>query len=248
MAKKKFINRQFSSEISTVPLKRNGLYLTDGNAYTLGVNKVYENLTGISEQQVLGQHMHELVKKGFFDQSVSLLVLDTVKPVTISQLVIPTNRRVIVSGNPIFNSRGEITLITTIVEADEHQNLKNDKNDMELFSAITLPDLGSVVAVSSSMKDVINKAIRLATFDTTVLISGETGVGKEVIAKIIHQYSKRKSGPFIKVNVAAIPEEIFESEMFGYKAGACQYLEKMSPKKVGNYLEKMSLKINRDMK
>lgn len=73
---------------------------------------------------------------------------------------------------------------------------------------------------SPKMRELLQTAIRLAAVDTTVLILGESGAGKEVFAKTIHNNSKRKNGPFITVNCGAIPENLLESEMFGYERGA----------------------------
>lgn len=73
---------------------------------------------------------------------------------------------------------------------------------------------------SQQSKEVLNKAIKVAKYDSPVIIFGESGVGKEIIAQIIHQNSDRKIFPLIKINCAAIPEHLFESELFGYEKGA----------------------------
>ncbi|WP_238492541.1 sigma-54 interaction domain-containing protein [Desulfotruncus alcoholivorax] len=74
--------------------------------------------------------------------------------------------------------------------------------------------------VSSKMEQVVKLAQRVAPYPSTVLITGETGVGKEVLAAFIHQNSGRANGPFVKVNCGAIPESLLESELFGYEPGA----------------------------
>lgn len=73
---------------------------------------------------------------------------------------------------------------------------------------------------SEKMQELMKLVIHIAAVDTTVLIQGESGVGKELIADILHSYSKRKNGPFIKINCAAIPANLLESELFGYESGA----------------------------
>jgi transcriptional regulator with PAS, ATPase and Fis domain len=70
------------------------------------------------------------------------------------------------------------------------------------------------------MSNVINKIIKIAPMDSIIFIQGETGVGKEVVAKTIHYYSNRKNSPFIKINCGLIPENLLESELFGYEGGA----------------------------
>lgn len=76
------------------------------------------------------------------------------------------------------------------------------------------------VFCSQEMKEIYELAKRYASFKTTILIKGETGVGKEVIARLIHRYSKRSSMPFLTINCGAIPESLLDSELFGYESGA----------------------------
>lgn len=70
------------------------------------------------------------------------------------------------------------------------------------------------------MTEILRIAKRIAAFNTTVLITGETGTGKDVVANILHQFSSRRDKPFIKINCSAISENIFESELFGYERGS----------------------------
>ena len=78
----------------------------------------------------------------------------------------------------------------------------------------------NIVARSSKMQEVLAVVDRVAPTHSTVLLGGESGVGKDMIARAIHQHSRRASGPFIKINCAAIPENLLESELFGYEKGA----------------------------
>ncbi len=78
----------------------------------------------------------------------------------------------------------------------------------------------NVVAKSAAMQEVLSTVERIAPTNTTVLLGGESGVGKDLIAHVIHQRSRRASGPFIKINSTAIPENLLESELFGYEKGA----------------------------
>src|SRR5712691_9545776 len=80
--------------------------------------------------------------------------------------------------------------------------------------------LRNIVAQSQVMQDVFDLVSSVAGLDTTVLIHGETGVGKELLARSIHFSGVRKERPFVAVNCAAIPEELFESELFGFRKGA----------------------------
>src|SRR5258705_6239977 len=83
----------------------------------------------------------------------------------------------------------------------------------------TCADAGAIGS-SPAWKDVLASALRVATTEATVLLQGESGTGKEVIARLIHQSSPRKHGPFVAINCAALPEQLLESELFGYERGA----------------------------
>lgn len=195
-----------------------GVYLTDGSAFTLGVNRAYERLTELEEKEVFGRNMKALEDEGFFDRSVTLLVLKHRTPVSIEQKILRTGKKVIVTGNPIFDKEGKVVLVVTTVDsngASVNQTREPSENTISQLSGID-----GVVATSKVMKQVLMRAVKAAATDSTVLIIGESGVGKEVVARVIHQASPRKSKPFIKVNVSAIPEELFESELFGYHGGA----------------------------
>jgi len=78
----------------------------------------------------------------------------------------------------------------------------------------------NIVARSPKMQEVLATVERVATTNSTVLLGGESGVGKDLIARVIHEKSRRASGPFVKINSTAIPENLLESELFGYEKGA----------------------------
>jgi transcriptional regulator with PAS, ATPase and Fis domain len=88
---------------------------------------------------------------------------------------------------------------------------------------------GKIVARSESLQRIIKLAEKLASHPAAVLIVGETGTGKEMIARIIHQHSQRSSHPWVDVNCAAIPEHLVESELFGYEKGAFSGADSMKP-------------------
>ncbi len=105
------------------------------------------------------------------------------------------------------------------------EKLRNLSRDIvfeeKLFSGLRdKVELPSVVYRSDKMKKILQTALKVAPSETPILLTGESGTGKSLLARIIHEHSKRKEGPFIDVNIAAIPETLIEAELFGYKKGA----------------------------
>jgi transcriptional regulator with PAS, ATPase and Fis domain len=114
-------------------------------------------------------------------------------------------------------------ILTQINSAGGELNSAHDrvpKQSGDLSMRLHKLNLQDCIANSSSMIRVFEKAKQVANFPTTVLIMGETGAGKEVVAAFIHRNSNRADKPFIKVNCSAIPEQLLESELFGYESGA----------------------------
>jgi PAS domain S-box-containing protein len=204
-----------------------GVYVVDGSGNTLLVNSAYEKLSGTNRSELIGRNMAELVESGFISQSVSLLVLKTKRPMSLMQNL-RNGKEVIVTGNPVFNEKGDIELVVTSVRDITQLN----RTTAELEKARGLSELNHhryrvshsqdtpVVARSQAMKEILERVKQVALYPTSVLLSGPSGVGKEVIANCIHQMSDRNQQPFIKVNCAAIPDALLESELFGYEPGA----------------------------
>jgi len=227
----KRINKELDAIIES---SYDGLYITDGHANTLRVNKAYERISGLKREDLIGQNMKDLVKKGFINQSVSLEVLKLREPVTIMQEIYSQSgkKKVIVTGNPIFDEgKNEIILVVTNVrDITELEDLREELDHRRDLSERYLSELtelrldlfpkDDIIARSEKTKSIIRMAIKVAQVDTSILITGESGVGKGKLAKSIHQASKRKDNPFIKINCGAIPETLIETELFGYEKGA----------------------------
>jgi len=118
-------------------------------------------------------------------------------------------------------------LLINIRKAQENLRLERE---VKVLRTIVRPErLKGIVAESYAMKQVVDIAIRVAGSSSTVLITGESGTGKELIARLIHEKSQRKNGPFVAVNLAAIPESLIESELFGYEKGAFTGADREKP-------------------
>ena len=205
-----------------------GVFITDGYGITVKVNKSYERMTDLKAEQLIDYHMDDLIEAGYISKSASIQVLKEKKPITLMQ-TIHNGRKIIVSGTPIYNERYEILYVVNSVrditellklklQIDELQELKNlRQSSNELFSHQTEQ---SSMYSSEKMKKVFTIIERVAKTDAKVLLQGETGVGKTMIAKYMHEHSKRSEGSFLELNCGAFPSSLIEAELFGYEPGA----------------------------
>jgi len=207
-----------------------GLYITDGAANTIRVNSAYERITGLKRQDLLGRNMRELVAEKVFDHSVTLDVLRQGRSLTIMQSI-QGGKQVMVTGTPVYDEEGRVVLVVTNVRDMTSLNqLRAQLEETRLLSARYHQSLveqeqfehvlQDMVVKSSAMVQVVQKAVKAAAVDAVVLLSGESGVGKSMLARVIHQMSPRSAGPFMKISCGTIPESLMESELFGYSKGA----------------------------
>lgn len=207
-----------------------GIYITDGSAKTLLINKAYERITGLNRENIVNKNMEELVREGYISKSGSLAVLNTRNTMTMNQSF-KTGNKALITSKPVFDDKGNIILVITNVRditelvslkkrLDEQENLAKKYYEEVVELKKQLTDTSDFVVEDKKMIDVLYSAQKVAVTDITVLLSGESGVGKEVLAKFIHRNSLRKDHSFINVNCGAIPENLIETELFGYVKGA----------------------------
>jgi PAS domain S-box-containing protein/TyrR family helix-turn-helix protein len=204
-----------------IELSADGLVSLDSNGLLLRMNKAYERIVGIKAKDFIGKPARRIVEEGFLPDLVSRHVLQDLKPKNI--FIKLKNREVLLTGRPVFNDDGVlIRIVANIRDLTELNNLKNLANRYEAeIQLLRAKDPNpEVIGHSPGMKKVVAIAAQASMVDSTVLICGETGTGKELIAKTIHKLSRRSSGPFIAVNCSALPESLLESELFGYQYGA----------------------------
>jgi PAS domain S-box-containing protein len=223
--------RQLNMELDAIINNSyDGIWVIDGNGVILKVNKTYEAFSGIKIEEVIGRNIRDLVKEGYFSDSAALHVLRERKPCTVIH-DIKTGKRAMVTAVPIFDENNDIwRIVSNVRDITEMIQLKEKLEQMELESKRYRHELeqlkqhqinnGKIIFKSPKMVKVLETVKRVAKVDSTVLILGDSGVGKGVLAEWIHQWSDRKEGPFIKINCGAIPESILESELFGYEKGA----------------------------
>ncbi|MEP9405288.1 sigma 54-interacting transcriptional regulator [Peribacillus frigoritolerans] len=207
-----------------------GIYITDQDGITLYTNSAIERITGIPKEYYIGKSVDQLIKRGILNASVTHKVVKLRRTVSVVQDNF-AGKETLITGSPVFNAEGEIEQVVTNIrdlsdlnelmhELTKANALNNQyKQEIEKLRKITSKD--GVVFVSDKMKMIYEIAERISDIDATVLILGETGVGKDVLARNIYNRSIRsKKGDFIKINCGAIPADLLESELFGYEGGA----------------------------
>lgn len=214
-----------------VEAAEDGLSIASGKGILLYVNSRGAQLDGVERDEVIGRSIRDLVKAGYFDRSATLEVLHRRTEVTMVETAIRTGKRLLVTGKPIFAPDGsikyvaltdrDITQLTQVLANLQETKQLSDRYRSELrMLEMREIQAGAVVVRSAKMRAVHELAMRCATVDSPVLILGETGTGKGLFAKLIHQASERSEGPFIEVNCGSIPETLMEAELFGYVKGA----------------------------
>lgn len=207
-----------------------GIYITDGNAVTMRVNRAYERITGIKAEDLIGKHINVLVEEGVISQACSLLVIKN-KEVTTIQQKLASGKVILVTGTPIFDDLGQVEMVVNNVRdvtelLDLREALREKEKAVDLYNSELerlrkrMTQKPEIFTRNAGMRLLMESASRVARHDTTVLITGETGVGKEVMASFIHKNSDRKKKKLVKINCSAIPEHLMESEFFGYEKGA----------------------------
>ncbi|MBH0332873.1 hypothetical protein ABH14_24545 [Brevibacillus brevis] len=210
-----------------------GVIITDRDGLIIKVNSAYQRMTGKTAEELVGKDIRTTVGiKLHSNESSTIRVLEEKRPVTIIQRAPMGNghKEYMTTGMPMFNDRNEIEYVVNCVrdmtelnELKQHLSRARQMNQNYLEEIETLRQQvhkNDFVAHSKVMLDVRDAADKVASVDSPVMLRGESGVGKEVIAKYIHHQSKRSKEAFIKVNCGAIPASLMESEFFGYESGA----------------------------
>lgn len=207
-----------------------GIFVTDGKGITLMVNEGCERNYDLKAEELVGHHVSEFEKKGWIRPVIATRVAAERKRISAMQHT-GGGKTIMVTGIPLFDNQGTVRKViinsrdtTELVEMQEallrtREDLQRVENEMKELRLQNLKSDG-VALKSQSMQRLSSLSLRVAKVDTAVLITGESGVGKEVLARQIHKESHRSAGPLIKINCGAIPSELLESELFGYEGGA----------------------------
>jgi PAS domain S-box-containing protein len=227
----KTLNRYKERELDSFVIGNavsDGICIVDHDGIIIAINKGYTKITGLKDTDVVGRHVQDLVNLNYFNNAVSMQVIQQKKKISALSTIMTNGKKVLIIGNPFFDEDGNVTQVLTVMrdmtellelknrlEAAETEN-KMYQDQLSLMKSRQSKLIGSSPAIESIRKQIENVAMT----DATVLITGETGSGKEVVAEEVVRFSTRSEQPYVKVNCAAIPESLLESELFGYEKGA----------------------------
>jgi len=196
----------------------------DKDGYIFYANRNYTTILGVALGKIIGKNIQVIESEAALIQ-----VLKTQKPISKEKTYIKSiDKYVSVRMFPLFNDgvfQGAVSFFKDMTETNKLNNeiirisAEAQEYKEQLDAKATMKEL-NIIGSSPNFAKIISQALVVAKSDATVLIRGENGTGKEIIAKLIQSNSFRKDKPFITVNCAAIPENLIESELFGYESGA----------------------------
>lgn len=217
------LHNQLDEVIVILENINDGIYLTDGKAHTIFLNKAYEKMSGTPRNKFIGKSMYQIVEEGLIDSSGTIMVLENQKEVTIEQ-TLNNGCLALITSTPIYNEEGEIILVVTVLrDITELSRLQEEvaHREKEIIQLKKyMESRKKVIYNSKVMESVLARAQRVARYDSTVLLTGETGAGKDVISRFIYENSSRSDNDFFVINCSTIPKTLIESEFFGYEKGA----------------------------
>ncbi|MBN1162967.1 MAG: sigma 54-interacting transcriptional regulator [Candidatus Krumholzibacteriota bacterium] len=196
----------------------NGVFTIDHDWFITSFNRAAEEITGIGREEAVGKHCWDVFRSNMCEKDCALR-----RTMKLGKDFVDTSTYIVDSEQ----RRIPVVVCTSLLRDEEGREL----GGVEIFRDMSLVEelrreldgrfqVGELVSRSPSMRKVFNLLPQVADSDSTVLIEGETGTGKEVLARAIHELSPRGEKPFVAVNCGALPDSLLESELFGYKAGA----------------------------
>ena len=193
----------------------NELYITDKDLNVLYVSKTCKENYGLLQEEMIGKNHLNFVGKNWFPSVLSFVPIEK-RRLCISQ-VTTTGKKLTATASPVFDENNNLKFTISIVQ-EEFKNLDMTLNSepLEDNPLIIRENECKVITRSDCMKKILILSKKIALSDIPVLIQGESGTGKSMLAKYIHEHSPRKGHPFLSINCSAIPENLLESELFGY--------------------------------
>jgi two-component system, NtrC family, response regulator AtoC len=204
----------FSHLLDEIPIS---IAIFDLNYNIVYLNRTFEALTGFSLTKAYGMPCRNVLrsKSCIINCPIASIEAES-QPAVLESDIINLDRQrlpVRITVAPVLNIKGEITCyIETLEDLRSIKNLDTQKQMAYSFA--------DIIGRSPQMERIFQTIPILAQSDVSIMITGETGTGKDLVAEAIHQTSSRANGPFIKINCGALPETLLESEIFGHQKGA----------------------------
>ncbi|QDR81820.1 sigma-54 interaction domain-containing protein [Sporomusa termitida] len=205
-------------------------FVTDKNGNILVVNPAVCMLLDMTEDQLVGANVKNLVEAGYYDRSTTMEAIER-KQLFSGIYRTKSGKEIVSTSRPILDDDGNVSVVITnsfdtervdgfIKMIEEERALtKRYRAEVEYLRHRYI-EKDNIVFISKAMENILHKLNTVAKADSTIILFGESGTGKDLLAKYTHKNSLRANGPFIDVNCAAIPEHLMESELFGYEKGA----------------------------
>ncbi|MFF2531759.1 sigma-54 interaction domain-containing protein [Brevibacillus sp. NPDC058079] len=206
------------------------VHVTDAEGRTLYGSERYEEFFGIDPREMMGKPIEKFYHLGYFAPTITMRVIRDKKKVHTIQTT-RKNRKLFVEGTPIWGQDGNFSgVIHTFIDITSQEQLQQELHEVKYVGTVLQSEMTkennrqkgetSLIYRSQSMEQVAMMAKKLSQVESSMILLGESGVGKGVLAKYIHECSPRVDKPFVHINCGAIPETLLESELFGYEKGA----------------------------
>jgi len=204
-----------------------GVFTVDHNWRIMTFNRAAEEITGTPRADAIGRYCWEVFRSNMCEGACALKrTMKEGKSFVSSATYIINSRQqkvpITVSTSPLKDEEGKI--LGGVETFRDHSLVEELRRELSGSFSV-----GDMVSRSKAMKKIFNILPQVAESDSTVLVEGDTGTGKELMAKALHELSWRKNEPFVAINCGALPDSLLESELFGYKAGAFTNADKDKP-------------------
>ena len=207
---------------------RDAICVTDHEGQVVLVNMRHSELTGIPKEMMIGKRIQDMVQSGVFDVVLNPRIVESGRPFSSVQNLY-NGRTLLLDGHPVKDEKDNVIYVVTVIRdvtalAEMREEIASQKELLETFQSMSHEGTSGSqyprVVKSPVMQRLYADVAGIAATDATVLLQGETGVGKDMVARHIHQQSQRADASFIKVDCGSIPENLIESELFGYMPGS----------------------------
>jgi len=211
-----------------------GIWIINSQGNIIDINHRAEIINDIRQHDVIGRSTYDLVKAGLFNRIINISTLKTQKNLKHLKFIEKNDTYVLVTLWPAYDSEGNISLVI-VTERPLDMSPRQQRGDGKDGDAVKNQDHATligrnhaddllrqgIIARSTLMKELLHTALRLARLNiSNILILGDSGTGKGVMANFIHNKSDRRKKKIIQINCAALPENLLEAELFGYEKGA----------------------------